>query len=90
MIIYGVPVLLKLSNEGECDYFNINEADHEKIDNTFIKQFLNLSRRRRTEVAVLTGTDYLPSIKGIGIKKALKYVHESNNLDEAISKISEV
>ena len=27
LIIYGVPVLLKLSNEGECDYFNINEVE---------------------------------------------------------------
>ena len=74
LIIYGVPVLLKLSNEGECDYFNINEVDMEKIDNVFIKQFMGLSKKRRTEVAVLAGTDYLPSIRGIGIKKALKFI----------------
>ena len=40
----------------------------------FIKQFMGLSKKRRTEVAVLAGTDYLPSIRGIGIKKALKFI----------------
>jgi exonuclease 1 len=74
LIIYGVPVVLKLSNEGECDYFNINEVRPENVENAFIRQFIELDKIRRTEVAVLTGTDYLPSIKGIGIKTALKYV----------------
>ena len=90
LIIYGCPVLLKLSNEGECDYFNINETDPETIDNVFIKQFISLSPERRVEVAVLTGTDYLPSIRGIGIKKALKFVYTSDNWPEALSKINEV
>ena len=75
-----MPVLLKLSNEGECDYLNIDEVKPENVENVFIRQFVELDRVRRTEVAVLTGTDYLPSIKGIGIKKALKYVTETANL----------
>jgi len=40
LIIYGVPVVLKLSNEGECDYFNINEVRPENVDNVYIRQFI--------------------------------------------------
>ena len=90
LIIYGVPVLLKLSNEGDCDYFDIESVKADKIDNVFIKQFVGLSQLRRTEVAVLAGTDYLPSIKGIGIKTALKYITETHDLQEAIARITEV
>jgi exonuclease 1 len=74
LVVYGVPVLLKLSNEGDCDYLNINEVKPEDVDNAFIRDFVKMSKMRRTEVAVLTGTDYLPSIKGIGIKRALKFI----------------
>lgn len=90
LIIYGVPVLLKLSNEGDCDYLDINKVKPETVDNVFIKDFIQLNNVRRTEVAVLTGTDYLPSIKGIGIKRALKFVTESQGLFDAIKKIEAI
>jgi exonuclease 1 len=90
LIIYGVPVLLKLSNEGDCDYLDLRQVQPDSVDNLFIRQFLTLEEHRRTEVAVLAGTDYLPSIRGIGIKKALKFVTESADLAEAIRKIDQV
>ena len=49
---------------------------------------MGLSKKRRIEVAVLAGTDYLPSIRGIGIKKALKFICQSQDFSEAIGKIS--
>jgi 5'-3' exonuclease len=36
-----------------------------------------MDKFKRTDVAVLTGTDYLPSIRGIGIKKSVKFIAES-------------
>lgn len=82
--------MLKLSNEGDCDYLDINKVKPETVDNVFIKDFVALNHMRRTEVAVLTGTDYLPSIKGIGIKRALKFVTESKDLFEAIKQIETI
>lgn len=35
-------------------------------------------------MAVLAGTDYLPSIKGIGIKTAVKYMSQFSNIHEVI------
>ena len=80
-----MPVVLKLSTEGDCDYLDINKAHLKSIDNIFIKQFVMMSKQRRTEVAVLAGTDYLPSIKGIGIKTAVKYISQSKNIHCALN-----
>ncbi len=49
-----------------------------------MKQFLRMDKMKRTEVAILTGTDYLPSIKGIGIKRAIKFMVDNANISEAI------
>lgn len=43
-IIYGVPVLLKLSTEGDCDYLDINQAHLTPIDNVFLRQFVLMSK----------------------------------------------
>ena len=64
--------------------------DLDTVDNVFIRQFISLSPERRIEVAVLTGTDYLPSIRGIGIKTALKFVYESDDWNDALGRIEGV
>ena len=51
---------------------------------------MNLTKIRKVEVAVLAGTDYLPSIKGIGIKRAIKFITESANLEEAVNSIGKI
>ena len=80
LIVYGIPVLLKLSNEGDCDYFDINNVNVEEVENVFVKQFVQMDKIKRTEVAILAGTDYLPSIRGIGIKRAVKFMLDNDNI----------
>jgi hypothetical protein len=35
----------------------------------------------------MSGCDYLPSIKGMGIRKAVKYMHNLGNINYVISKM---
>lgn len=39
------------------------------------------------DACIMSGCDYLPSIKGIGIKKAVDLLHKQGNLHYAVSKI---
>ena len=69
-----MPVALKLSGEGDCDFLDISSAQRLRVESEWVRVFAGMSKEKRTEVAVLAGSDYLPSVKGIGIKKSLKYL----------------
>jgi exonuclease-1 len=84
LIPYGCNrVLYKLGVDGNCSYFdneNLSKADLGKF--AFFKQMTKL---QRVEFCVLSGCDYLPSIKGLGIKRAMEIFSKKNNLIDSIS-----
>lgn len=41
----------------------------------------------RLECAILAGTDYNPSIKGIGIKRAVKHMYRQTKMIHVINKL---
>jgi exonuclease 1 len=84
LILYHVPVVLKLSQDGDCDYINLDKWKPSDVDTAYLKAFLNMGQHQRVEVAVLAGCDYNPSIKGIGIKRAIKYLHEKKSSNAVI------
>ena len=43
-----------------------------------------MSKYRRAEVAVLLGTDYLPNVKGVGIKRAVQFVEKCGSLQQVV------
>ncbi len=76
-------VLYKLDNEGygeEIDLRNLAEA--KELD------FSRFDQDKFLRTCILSGCDYLPSIKGIGFKKAHKYMAELGNLDEVVNAIN--
>jgi 5'-3' exonuclease len=43
-----------------------------------------MSHENRVEAAVLSGSDYNSSVKGIGIKKAVHHIYLRRNLSDAV------
>lgn len=74
LIVYGVKVALKLNQDGECDYIDLTRWKHQDVDSVFLKEYLKMDYAKRVESAVLAGTDYNHSVKGIGIRKAIKHL----------------
>ena len=50
---------------------------------------LEINQFQLVDLALLVGTDYFPGIKGIGPKKALKYIKNHKQIENVISSISE-
>ena len=48
-----------------------------------------MDKINRVEVAVLAGCDYTPSIKGIGIKRAVRNLYKQQNMKKVISKLKQ-
>ena len=69
-----MKAILKLNQLGECDFIDVDSWDESSVNGVFLKYFLRMSKMKRIELAILSGTDYNSSIKGIGIKKSLKYL----------------
>lgn len=42
---------------------------------------------KRVDAAILAGTDYNTSIKGIGIKRAVRNIYEKQTIKEVIEKL---
>ena len=62
-------VLFKMDNLGNGQYINLEQI-------TTIKQFEGFTPEMLLIACILSGCDYLESIKGIGFKKAIKLVSE--------------
>lgn len=46
-----------------------------------------MNKINRVEAAVLAGTDYNPSVKGIGIKRAVRNLYRQRTMKNVISKL---
>lgn len=73
-----------MSQDGDCDYIDLQKWKSEDVDNIFLKQYLELDYIGRVESAVLSGSDYNSSIKGIGIKRAVKFISKLKSMDKVI------
>lgn len=47
-----------------------------------------MGKQERISVCVLAGCDYLSSVKGIGIKKAIKMVDNEPDISELLRKLA--
>lgn len=69
LILYGCKNILFKSGNGQVQEFDAD--DMEKVKNSFyIKNIL--------KIAVLSGCDYLSSIKGVGLSTAAKYLEKAD------------
>jgi 5''-3'' exonuclease (including N-terminal domain of PolI) len=93
LLCYNCPtVLFKLSVFGECEYITLDELrakrkNKEKLQNSSLDTLFSLSEENFTYVCILAGCDYLPSVKGMGIKKAINFFERFGNIDSVIRRL---
>ncbi len=87
LIAFGVNVILKLNQNGECDYVDLNKWRPKDVDDVFLKYFLAFDELSRIDAAILAGSDYNQSVKGIGIKRAIKLLTTQVTMKNVINKL---
>jgi flap endonuclease-1 len=65
------------------------EIKTEIIDTPVFLEGLGITREQLVDMCILMGTDFNPGIKGIGPKKALKYIRENGSIEHVLPKIHE-
>jgi exonuclease-1 len=87
LIAFGVNVILKLNQNGECDYVDLNKWKPKDVTDVFLKYFLAFDELSRIDAAILAGSDYNQSVKGIGIKRAIKLLTTQVTMKNVINKL---
>ena len=93
LLCYNCPeTVFKLTATGECQYlcleeYRIKKRKKEKLPNESLDTLLSLSPQDFTFICIMAGCDYLPSIKGIGIKKAINYFHRFVKFERVIGRL---
>ncbi|EGR28613.1 hypothetical protein IMG5_171750 [Ichthyophthirius multifiliis] len=93
LICYGCPrVIFKLKLDGSCEYLDLNkytenQALRKTIQCESLRCFLAQSENNRILICIMAGSDYIPSIHGIGIKKAIDLFYRLNNFQSVMRKL---
>jgi 5'-3' exonuclease len=82
-----VNTILKLNQNGDCDYVDLNQWSPRDVDSQLLKEYLAMNFSNRVDVAILAGTDYNPSIHGIGIMKAVKHIYRQVTMKNVVNKL---
>jgi flap endonuclease-1 len=89
-LLFGAPLLLRnLSIGGRRKIPGRNEyveVEPEFIELGKVLDFYGVTRKQLIWMGMLVGTDFDEGVKGVGPKKALKIVKESQSLSEAVQK----
>lgn len=57
------------------------------MDSQFLKEYFAMNFVNRLESAILAGSDYNPSIKGIGIMRAVKHMYRQVKMRNVVNKL---
>ncbi|KAM7433475.1 Rad2 nuclease [Porites harrisoni] len=80
LLVYGCQkVIFKMDAYGHG--MAIDLADLSKLTDLKLHEF---TQEKFRHMCILSGCDYLPSVKGIGLHKALKLLRKSSSVDKAI------
>ncbi len=92
-LLFGAPRLVRnltMSGRRKLPRKDVYvEVKTELIDLERSLKALGLERRKLVWIGMLVGTDFNSGVKGIGPKKALKLVSESNSFDDVFAKFRE-
>ncbi|AGI47518.1 flap structure-specific endonuclease [Thermoplasmatales archaeon BRNA1] len=90
-LLFGTPVLIRnLTMNGRRKVPGkqlYKEIKTEVIDSAEFLGNLGITREQLVDMCMLIGTDFNEGIRGIGPKKALKYIRDNGTLENALSKI---
>jgi flap endonuclease-1 len=92
-LLFGTPVLVRnltLTGRRKVPGKDIyREIKTELIDEQKCLSDLGITRAQLVDMCMLMGTDFNAGIKGIGPKKALKYIRENGDLEHVLARIGE-
>jgi len=85
LLIYGCrKVLFKMNSGGDGIFINLDNLN--KVRTVALESF---TMEKFRHMCILSGCDYLSSIKGLGLYKAHKYLKKSTNVYKAIQLIQQ-
>ena len=70
-----MQVLFKMSSDGDGTLIDLDELN--KVKTVALESF---TMEKFRHMCILSGCDYLPSVKGLGLYKAHKYLKRSTNV----------
>lgn len=91
LVSYGVPkILFKLGLSGDCQYLDLikykDSGTRMLLKDKLLRTFLKFNQDTVIFSCIMAGCDYLPSIKGIGIKKAVDYLERFGGDSDSVIK----
>ena len=93
LLCYNCPrVIFKLGNTGECQLLDLKDLRacrqrKEKLGSTFLNDLFSLSEENFMYACILAGCDYLPSVKGMGLKTAVKFFERFVKIDSVMKRL---
>jgi len=93
VICYNCPVaVFKLGMQGGCEVIDVaslreRRARKEKLGVDKMDILFSLSERDFTYACIMAGCDYMPSVKGMGLKKAIKYFERFKTVESVIRRM---
>merc|ERR1712224_30607 len=74
LLAYGCPVIWRKFKKESVEIIHLDK----------ILKGMNLTIKQFQQFCILSGTDYIETIKGIGPKTALKYLSAGKNIDQIL------
>ena len=83
LLAYGTKkIIYKLNQDGKCEYLNFDEIRNN--ENTISHIINKMSFYNFVELCVMSGCDYICSIKGFGFKTGLKFFEKFGVIDKVV------
>ncbi|KAL4430230.1 hypothetical protein ABPG74_014789 [Tetrahymena malaccensis] len=93
LICYSCPkIVFKLSLDSSCQYLDLfkycnSQQERSNLQSEALRCFLSQNELNRIYICIMAGSDYFPSIQGIGIKKAIDLFYRCGNFKNVMQKL---
>lgn len=90
LVCYGCQtIVFKLNQDGNCEVLEnlairSDKQTLKQLQSSQLKSFFSFADEQTIDACIMAGCDYLPSIKGIGIKKSVDYLSRFQDSASAI------
>jgi flap endonuclease-1 len=78
-LLFGAPVMIRNLSAPR------KKATLEVVELKALEETHGITREQLVDLAILTGTDFNPGLKGIGVKRALKLIKKHHSIEKLIA-----
>lgn len=88
LLVYGCPnLIVKLKNSGDCQFIQLKSIWNQKHEDPSLSILSTLKPENLIELCIMSGCDYIPSLKQIGLKSGLKYYQKAKTFSLVLKSI---